>query len=53
VKRVLRIYGPKKSEVTGSWTKLLAKYYQNNQINDEMGRECSVNGRVESFGRKT
>jgi hypothetical protein len=34
--RVLRIFGPKRDEVTGEWRKLLNE--------DEMGRPCGTNG---------
>jgi hypothetical protein len=49
---------PREQGAENTWTqkdqrKLLANYHQNNQIiEDEMGRECSMNGRADSFGGK-
>jgi hypothetical protein len=50
--RVLRIFGPKRDEVTGdggncimmSFITVLAKYNYNDQVKEEMGRACSMNG---------
>jgi hypothetical protein len=45
-----RIFGPKRDEVTGGWRKLhneeLHNLYASPKVkHDEMGRECSPNGR--------
>jgi hypothetical protein len=55
---LMRIFGPKRDEVTGEWRKiaqrgaswfvLFAKYNQHNQVEeDEMGGSCSTNGEEE------
>jgi hypothetical protein len=62
-----RIFGPKSDEIIAGWRKvhneelrnllLLAKYYNNQLTEDEMGRACDMHGKeeecIQSFGRKT
>jgi hypothetical protein len=41
VLRRIRVFGPKRDEVTGGWKKL---HNENDQVKeDEMGRECNTN----------
>jgi hypothetical protein len=63
--RVLRIFGPKRDEVTGEWrkhrNKELCDLYSSPNVDkiekNEMGRACSADGegerRVQGFGEET